>query len=95
MRFIFFITLFLSTYLAGIQPAKATNVDTRSWLIAQNNTQEKSDELNAYDPFADYSEFENTAEEQENINFFQTGRFSHLRSYGRYPVIYTKHECPI
>lgn len=31
--------------------------------------------LDAYDPFADYSEFENTVEEQENINFFRNGRF--------------------
>ncbi len=37
-----------------------------------------SSDINAYDPFADYSEFENTAEEQENIIFFQTGRFLSL-----------------
>ena len=43
---------------------------------------EKSEELNVYDPFADYSEFENTAEEQENINFFQTGRFLTLGGLG-------------
>ncbi len=35
-------------------------------------------EINAYDPFADYSEFENTADEQDDIIFFQTGRFLSL-----------------
>ena len=54
---------------------------TSSWLIAQNDSS-KSEEINAYDPFADYSEFENTAEEQENINFFQTGRFLTLGATG-------------
>ena len=44
--------------------------------------EKQSSELNAYDPFADYSEFENTAEEQENINFFQTGRFLTLGAIG-------------
>ena len=44
--------------------------------------EKKSSEMNAYDPFADYSEFENTAEEQENINFFQTGRFLSLGVMG-------------
>ena len=54
---------------------------TPSWLIARND-RSKSEEINAYDPFADYSEFENTAEEQENINFFQTGRFLTLGTTG-------------
>lgn len=46
--------------------------------IALSAAEKNSSEMNAYDPFADYSEFENTAEEQENINFFQTGRFLSL-----------------
>ena len=73
-----------STYLAGVKPATGTNTlpNIQPWLIAQNNTKEKSNEINAYDPFADYSEFENTAEEQENINFFQTGRFLSIGAVG-------------
>ncbi len=49
----------------------------KSILIASNGgkNEDKQDEISAYDPFADYSEFENTAEEQENITFFQEGRF--------------------
>ena len=72
-----FITLFF-IYLMGINVATATMA--QSWLIAQNT--QKETEINAYDPFADYSEFENTAEEQENINFFQTGRFLTMGATG-------------
>ena len=42
-------------------------------LIAQNQSTETN--VNPYDPFADYSEFENTEEELENIYFFQNSRF--------------------
>ena len=56
---------------------------SKPWLIAKNTTKaSENNELNAYDPFADYSEFENTVEEQENINFFQNGRFLTLGAFG-------------
>ena len=54
----------------------------QKWLIAQNNTKQQKEELSAYDPFADYSEFEDTVEEQESINFFQNGRFLTLGATG-------------
>ncbi len=83
-----FIILFFFCGLINSSSAKADtrwsqteNTTKKSWLIAENST-EKKEELNAYDPFADYSEFENTAEEQENINFFQTGRFLTLGVLG-------------
>ena len=85
MKFIFSIIFFLSSYLTGTQIASAqTHIKStsQSWLIAKNDTTKADEELNAYDPFADYSEFENTAEEQENINFFQTGRFLTLGFLG-------------
>ena len=42
-------------------------------LLAQNG------EINStYDPFVDYSEFENTDKEKDSIDFFQTGRFLSL-----------------
>lgn len=34
----------------------------------------QSEEDDAYDPFADYSEFEESADEEEDINFFRNGR---------------------
>jgi len=41
-----------------------------SLLLAQYETSE-----DAYDPFADYSEFEESADEEADINFFKNGRF--------------------
>ena len=43
-----------------------------SLLLAQ------SDGDDAYDPFADYSEFEETMDEEEDINFFRNGRLMTL-----------------
>src|ERR1700733_14940788 len=43
-----------------------------SLLLAQ------SDADDAYDPFADYSEFEETMDEEEDINFFRNGRLMTL-----------------
>ena len=56
--------------------------ETGLFLVAQNSSKSEASVLNVYDPFADYSEFENTAEEQENIHFFQTGRFLTLGFMG-------------
>ncbi len=38
----------------------------------------------SYDPFADYSEFEESAEEEADINFFRNGRFFTLGFTGGY-----------
>lgn len=38
----------------------------------------------AYDPFADYSEFEESAEEEADINFFRNGRFFTMGFIGGY-----------
>lgn len=37
------------------------------WLLAQSD--------DAYDPFVDYSEFDDASEEEADINFFRNGRF--------------------
>lgn len=37
------------------------------------NAQDHADD--AYDPFADYSEFDDTSDEEADINFFRSGRF--------------------
>ncbi len=47
-------------------------------LVAQ------SDGDDAYDPFADYSEFEEAMEEEEEINFFRNGRLFTLGFIGGY-----------
>ena len=77
-----FYIFFLLYALAGWKPALAENTSFKEqpnlWLIAQNDEEPDS----TYDPFVDYSEFENTAEEQKSINFFQTGRFLSIGAQG-------------
>jgi hypothetical protein len=75
--------------LAGnAQMSSAFRVPADSVLLAQNEEPihiggwqphegillAQSDGDDAYDPFADYSEFEETMEEEEDINFFRNGR---------------------
>ena len=67
-------TVVLSLSLWGVEPTVAKEPPP--------SAEKKEGELNAYDPFADYSEFENTAEEQKNIHFFQHGRFITLGVLG-------------
>ena len=81
-----FKTLFYRSFLLFIlfswKPALAEdfllNNHHNRWLIAQNDEETNS----TYDPFVDYSEFENSAEEQKSINFFQTGRFLSVSGQG-------------
>ncbi len=49
-----------------------------SHLLAQ------ADADDSYDPFADYSEFEESAEEEEDVNFFRNGRLFTLGFSGGY-----------
>ena len=41
----------------------------KSYLLAQTDPEE------AYDPFTDYSEFDEASDEEADINFFRNGRF--------------------
>ena len=50
----------------------------RGTRLAQNETDD------AYDPFADYSEFEESMDEEEDINFFRNGRMLTLGFIGGY-----------
>jgi hypothetical protein len=66
------IALVLSLTLAS--PALAKNLDQKltpknSYLLAQSDPDE------AYDPFSDYSEFDEASDEEADINFFRNGRF--------------------
>ena len=44
----------------------------------------QADADDSYDPFADYSEFEQSSEEEEDINFFRNGRLFTLGFIGGY-----------
>lgn len=48
-------------------------------LLAQND-----EGTDAYDPFSDYSEFEEATEEEADINFFKNGRFFTIALVGGY-----------
>lgn len=55
---------FAQTYLSG-----KSSSDQKHYLIAQTDPDE------AYDPFSDYSEFDEASDEEADINFFRNGRF--------------------
>lgn len=61
----------LTLSLALLFPNKsyAQFTDHKSYLLAQTDPDE------AYDPFTDYSEFDEESDEEADINFFRNGRF--------------------
>lgn len=63
-----FIATLTSSSLSLAQNTPRLLDPENSILIAQ------SDDDDAYDPFADYSEFEESMEEEEDLNFFRNGR---------------------
>ncbi len=63
-----FILIFISQPLLAYELSPTTHLK-RSYLLAQSDGEE------AYDPFADYSEFDGASEEEADINFFKHGRF--------------------
>lgn len=74
MRYLVFIvaalTYFqLSTAQAGYLLPETSHQNTRepSYLLAQND--------DSYDPFSDYSEFDEASDEEADIHFFRNGRF--------------------
>lgn len=50
----------------------------------QQQAMAQSDGDDAYDPFADYSEFEESMEEEEDLNFFRNGRMLTMGFLGGY-----------
>lgn len=68
--------------LSQAQSLLSTSKPARSYLLAQNDSWHPRDGVllaqadgdDAYDPFADYSEFEESMDEEEDINFFRNGR---------------------
>ena len=53
-------------------------------LISQDEGGEEIDELNAYDPFIDYIDFQDSEHEEESMAFFQTGRVLSVGGYVGY-----------
>ena len=59
-------------------------VPDRTWAELSQYHLAQLDATDAYDPFADYSEFEEASEEEADINFFRHGRFATLGFMGSY-----------
>jgi hypothetical protein len=78
---LFPLALLLFVLLPISSQASGLHVPPNSLLLAQSD--EQSD---AYDPFADYSEFEEASEEEADINFFRNGRFLTIGAIGGYRV---------
>ncbi len=60
--------------LLAILPSRSmagylTNSDQKHYLLADNEMDD------TYDPFSDYSEFDEASDEEADINFFRNGRF--------------------
>ncbi|MCM2283094.1 MAG: porin family protein [Bdellovibrionaceae bacterium] len=77
MRRIFTTSLFALTTLCTTLPAWAAD-DAETTRLPQLRRPEgillAQDGDDSYDPFADYSEFEESSEEEEDVNFFRNGR---------------------
>lgn len=67
MKSIAFITLLILS-IASVSQAESSWVPKEGILVAQDN-------YDAYDPFADYSEFDEATDEEADIYFFKNGRF--------------------
>lgn len=65
----FFIFLLSISMRAHSYSLYSKNSDSQHYLLAQNA------EEDAYDPFSDYSEFDEASEEEADIQFFRNGRF--------------------
>lgn len=62
-------SVFLLTGLVAALPAPAQQIQGERYRLAQFDADD------TYDPFADYSEFDEAQEEEADINFFRNGRF--------------------
>ena len=69
MKILIFLVLFIPQLAAA---ELITNPEVHSYPGVLTSQFEESD---AYDPFVDYSEFEEATEEEADINFFRNGRF--------------------
>lgn len=74
----FVIALILS--VSSISRAESSWQPKEGVLLAQDN-------YDAYDPFADYSEFDDATDEEEDIYFFKNGRFFSIGLIAGYRVL--------
>lgn len=73
--------LFLIFHLALSEASSINKNESYNFLLAESSIRK------AYDPFIDYTEFQDTVTEQQNINFFQSGRSLSLNLFGGYESV--------
>jgi hypothetical protein len=76
--------LFFITILTEPSDARSRRHRRNVYEDRRPSNAEEGDD--AYDPFADYSEFEHETDEEEDINFFRNGRMVNLGMYGGYQM---------
>jgi hypothetical protein len=62
----------------------ADSLPDTKWKVPAGTLLAQAEGDDAYDPFADYSEFEESQEEEEDLNFFKNGRMLTLGFLGGY-----------
>jgi len=80
------IILVASLFLLISSQVFAKNLLRMPIVIAENSSRliAQANDDDAYDPFADYSDFEQTADEEEDENFFRNGRLLTIGFMGGY-----------
>jgi hypothetical protein len=73
-------TLILTSHTSYAQSHETSWTPKEGVLLAQDN-------YDAYDPFADYSEFDEATDEEEDIYFFKNGRFFSIGLIGGYRIL--------
>ncbi len=83
-RFLVSILILLlgATTAQASESIKVDDLIPRGWWKSADSYQVAQYGDDAYDPFADFSEYENSAEEEADINFFLNGRFFTLGFIG-------------
>lgn len=81
MKSIAFIAILALTFSSVSQAQN--NIQTNAWA-PQDGVLLAQDSYDAYDPFADYSEFDEATDEEADIYFFKNGRFFSIGLIGGY-----------
>lgn len=72
--------------LIFILAASTGYAESSSW-VPKDGTLIAQDNYDAYDPFADYSEFDEATDEEADIYFFKNGRFFSIGIIGGYRIL--------
>src|ERR1041385_294119 len=69
VKLIAYLVIVAATALTPFRATADQGIPDRHYLVAQHDADD------SYDPFGDYSEFEEASDEEADLNFFRNGRF--------------------